>query len=407
MKKPAEARALILSAVKTLGSEVVDVLEASGRVVAEEVRATRDLPPWDNSAMDGYALRVADAAQPPAALSVSQSVGAGQTPTPLLAGTAARIMTGAPLPDGADTVVMREDVDESDPTRVTVRVAPRAGDHVRRRGEDVSAGDVVLGPGEVVHPADVAILCSVGRARVRVRRRPVVAILSTGDEIAEVGEPPSPAGIVNGNAWMLAAMVREAGGVPRVLGIARDSADSLAERLAEVDAADVLLTIGGVSMGDFDLVRDALVARGATLDFWKVAIRPGRPLVVGSLGATRVLGLPGNPVSSFVTFELFVRPALLAMQGHAQTARRQVEVTVAGSYAKQPGLTHYVRARLERTPHGVTAHLRPLQSSGALTSISRADALLVLPEPSAGVQSGDAATAMVLRESWDGAWGEG
>ncbi|MEW5851981.1 MAG: gephyrin-like molybdotransferase Glp [Myxococcota bacterium] len=402
MRKPQEALQEILSSVRPLSTEVVDVLEARGRVLAEEVRAGRDLPPWDNSAMDGYAVRSGETLlENERTLPIAFTIAAGDLPGPLPTGKAARIMTGAPIPQGADAVIMREETDENVAGSVTLHRAVKPGENLRHKGDDVRADQVVLTPGTEVGPAEIAMLCSVGRSRVRVRRRPVVAILSTGDEIAEVGDAPHPAKIINGNAWMLAAQVAETGGIPRLLGIARDTREDLVAHLRAAEHADVLLTIGGVSVGDFDFVKDALDDVGAKMDFWKVAIRPGKPLAVGSIGNTRVFGLPGNPVSSFVTFEVFVRPALMTMLGHARVGRRTVAVKVVGKYAKKPGLTHYVRANLERTKDGVLAHLRTQQSSGAVTSISGADALVVLEHDRESVSDGDAAVAMVLKDGWE------
>jgi len=401
MKQPAQALQDILRRVHALPSESVDVLEALGRVLAEDVRATRDLPPWDNSAMDGYALRAADglAGRP---VPVAFTVAAGDNVKSLQPGQVARIMTGAPVPQGADAVIMREEVDESNPALITMRRAAAAGENIRMRGDDVTQGTTVLRAGTVVAPAEVALLCSVGRSRVRVHRRPTVAILSTGDELAELGDAPHPARIVNSNAWMLAAQVRDAGGIARVLGIAHDTREALVERLAEAKGADVLVSSGGVSVGEFDFVKEALESVGARLDFWRVAIKPGKPLAVGVLGETLVFGLPGNPVSSFVTFELFVRPTLMALQGRTVTSRRTVRAKVQGTYAKKPGMTHYLRAELSREGPLTLARMRDQQSSGALTSIAGAHGLMVVEDASSGFSDGDLLDVIVLREDWDG-----
>jgi molybdopterin molybdotransferase len=398
-RPPADALKDILASLVPMAPETVDILAAHNRVLAEDVTAAVDLPPWDNSAMDGYALRASDAAQK--RLPVAFTIKAGDVPPPLPAGQAARIMTGAPIPSGADAVVMREDTDETDPKVVVLGTSTRPGENVRRRGEDVAAGSVVLRAGTLLGPADVGLLAGVGRARVRVSRRPTVAILSTGDEISEVGSPPHPGRIYNSNAWMLAAAVLEAGAQPRVLGIAADTQAALEHALRDAQDADVLLTIGGVSVGDFDFVKPALEAVGATLDFWRVAIRPGKPLAVGTMGRTRVFGLPGNPVSSFVTFEVFVRPALRVLAGLPGPHRRRVTATITAPYAKKVGLTHFIRVNLERVDGVVRAHPRLQQSSGALSSISGADGLMILEDARGNVAAGESAEVMVLREAWD------
>ncbi|MBI5498499.1 MAG: molybdopterin molybdotransferase MoeA [Deltaproteobacteria bacterium] len=402
LRTPAQALAEILARVHPLGTEMVDVLDACGRVLAEDVTAERDLPPWDNSAMDGYAVHSASV-RAGVPLEVSATVAAGAQPGAVPAGCAARIMTGAPMPPGADAVLMREETDETDPAHVTLQRVPAPGDNVRRRGEDVPCGRAVLPRGTVVHPADVGLLCAVGRARARVHRRPVVSILATGDELAEVGAPPSPTRIVNSNAWMLAAQVREAGAIPRVLPVAPDKRDALADALAEARQADALVTTGGVSVGDFDFVKDALADAGAVLSFWRVAIRPGRPLAVGTLGETAVFGLPGNPVSTFVTCEVFVCPALRRMLGAPRPRRRTVRAVLRGRYGKKPGLTHYVRVRLERLADGTAvAVLQETQSSGSLSSMALADGLMVVPEAQGDLSDGAAVEVMALRDGWEG-----
>jgi molybdopterin molybdotransferase len=396
---PQSALDTILADTRLLGAHTVDILDAPGRVLAEDIQAHAPLPPWDNSAMDGYAVRTAEVTpQSPMTIGLTVPAGAGLSALP--AGQAARIMTGAPVPTGADGVLMREDADESQPGLVRLSRAPQPGEHIRRRGEDVPEGSTVLTRGTLLRPSDVGLLAGVGRARISVVRAPVVAILATGDELLEVGSPPQPARIINSNAWMLAAQVREAGGIPRLLGIARDTRESLVTHLRQVDGADVLLTSGGVSVGDFDFVLEALSDVGARLAFWKVAIKPGKPLAVGTLGSTRVFGLPGNPVSSFVTFELFVRPALRALQGLSTPGRHTVVARAVGTYQKKPGLTHYVRVRLEAGPDGVRAHVLAQQGSGALTSLRGCDGLMVLAQDRGPLQAGEEAPVLVLHDGW-------
>lgn len=402
-----EALDAVLAPLAPLPSEVVDVVAALGRVLAQDVTAELPLPMWDNSAMDGYAVDAAGM-RAGVTLPVSMTVAAGASVTTLAPGTAARIMTGAPVPKGAVAVLMREQTDESDPQQVVLKRAPTEGEAIRRRGEDVEAGAVVLRAGHCVRAADVGMMCALGRARVQVRRAPVVAILSTGDELCEVGGQPQPGQIMNSNAWMLAALVKQAGAVPRVLATARDTREDLVGKLQGAAGADVLLTSGGVSAGDFDFVVQALADVGAQLDFWKVALRPGKPLAVGSMGNTRVFGLPGNPVSSFVTFVLFVAPALRALLGQSTPGHRQMQAVLQADLAKKGGMTLCVRSNLAWGPSGqVHALPRTQQSSGALTSISGADALVVLGHDSNGARKGDVVDVLLLDDGWmrSTAWG--
>ena len=300
--------------------------DALSRVLAGDVASDSDLPPFDRAAMDGYALRAEDVAGAPAALEVVGEVRAGQWPDLTVGpGQAVRIMTGAPVPPGADAVQQVEKTQPLDEFRVTILSAVAEGANVAPRGSEVRAGDVVLARGRVIDPAAIAVLASAGRARVRVARRPVVALLVTGDEIVEVSATPAPGQIRNSNGPAVAAQARLAGAEVRLLGVAPDRQDAIAEALRAGLAADVLVVSGGVSAGDYDLVEPALLELGATFLFTKVAVKPGAPLVFGRRGATLVFGLPGNPVSAQVTFDLFVRPALLKMQGATVVSRPRVD----------------------------------------------------------------------------------
>ena len=305
--------------------------DALSRVLAEDVVSDLDLPPFDRAAMDGYALRASDVADAPAALEVVGEVRAGQWPDLTVGpGQAVRIMTGAPLPPGADAVQQVEKTQPLDEFRVTIRSPVEPGANVAPRGSEVRAGDVVLARGRVIDPAAIAVLASAGKARVRVARRPVVALLVTGDEIVDVSASPAPGQIRNSNGPAVAAQARLAGATVRLLGVAPDRQEAIAEALGAGLAADVLVVSGGVSAGDYDLVEPALLGLGATFLFTKVAVKPGAPLVFGRRGETLVFGLPGNPVSAQVTFDLFVRPALLRMQGAAVVSRPRVAVELLG-----------------------------------------------------------------------------
>jgi molybdopterin molybdotransferase len=390
-----QAQAEILGRVRPLPTERVDVLAALGRVLAEPIRSTRRIPPWTNSSMDGYALRAADT-RPSATLRVVGRIIAGSLPERAVGdGEAMRIFTGAPLPDGADAVVPQEDVDARDGV-ITLRGGVAPGACVRPAGEDVREGDLVLEPGVPIGAAEVGLLATLGRTQVTVGRRPRVAVLSTGNELADLGVEPTPAQIPNTNTYSLMAQVAEAGGVATNVGIAPDDLDAIAERIARGTEADVLVSSAGVSVGDLDLVREALVSAGAELHLWKVDMRPGKPITFGSLGGRPVFGLPGNPVSAMVTFELFVRPALLRMQGRRHLARLILKATAVTPIPNPGSRRGYLRVTLERGQGGLGARLTGEQGSGLLRSMVAADGLAVVAGDTT-VAAGQPVEVMILR----------
>jgi molybdopterin molybdotransferase len=402
-----EAQRLILEATSGLGSESVVFAEALSRVLAEPVVADRDLPPADNSAMDGYAVRAADlagaASDRPGRLRVVFEVAAGAAATRALgAGEAARILTGAPIPPGADSVVRQEDVAREGES-VLVRVAPRLRENVRERGEDVRCGERVLEPGSVIGPAEVGMLASLGRSVVAVRQRPRVAIVSGGDELVEPGGDVGGGGIVASNSYSIAAQCREIGAIPRYLGIARDDPSDLERHFRAGLRDDVLVSSAGVSVGDRDYVRPVLEKLGCTLVFWGVKIKPGYPLCFGRFTASDgplVFGLPGNPVSAMITFELFVRPALLKLAGQRAWFRPLVRATLGERLQKTPGRMHFVRVALERRGDQVIARSTGTQSSGALRSMTLAGGLLIFPAEETVLNPGDSANVQVLDEGF-------
>jgi molybdopterin molybdotransferase len=382
----------ILSAVPPLDSERVPVREALGRVLAQDITARRDVPPWDNSSVDGYAVRAANVAsattEHPVALTVIEEIPAGRMPTQSVSdGRASRIMTGAPMPAGADAVVMVEDT-ALDRDRVLVRAAASIGESVRRRGQDVRAGATVVARGRRVRPADAGMAASLGYARIAVGRRPSVGVLATGDELIDVGEPERADRLFDVNSYSIAAQVAEAGGIAVALGIARDTPDALRAALSKLDGLDALIVCGGVSVGKFDFVKDVLTELGMVMDFWRVAMKPGSPMAFGSINGRPVFGLPGNPVSSMVTFEVFVRPALLRMAGARDVDRPVVTAELAEDVTKAPGKTHYVRARLWRDGARLMAAPTGSQDSGVLTSMVKADGLLVLGQATERIKAG-------------------
>ncbi|MBI4546189.1 MAG: molybdopterin molybdotransferase MoeA [Gemmatimonadetes bacterium] len=410
----AAAQEHILLAVKPLPLERVSLLEASGRVLAEEIHSPIDQPPWDNSAMDGFAVRAADvrgaSREQPVELELLEEVPAGGFATRSVGpGQAIKIMTGAPLPAGADCVVRLEHTDAWDGGQAAGKVAvfsdSDAGRNVRRRGEDLRAGAAVLEPGRLLRPAELGVLASLGRAMIRVHRKPRVAILSNGNELAELDEFHEVlAGrkIVNSNSYALAAAVLATGCQPLLLGTARDDEASLRAHLEGGLDADVLVTTAGASVGEHDLVKEVLLGLGLELDFWRVRIRPGSPFSFGRLGRLAVFGLPGNPVSALVTFEVLVRPALRRMLGRRAVHNRTLAVRAAERITSRPGLTRFLRATLEQDEAGGwRARLTGPQGSGMLSSMAQADALLVLPEDVEVVEAGAALVAMPLAPSDD------
>lgn len=389
-----EARARVLEGAGPLGVERVWFTEAVGRVLAEDVVSQHALPAFDHSAMDGYAVAVdALAGDAPFRLRVSaESRTGGALPGPIAPGDACRIFTGARLPEGTDAVVMQEDVTREGDVAV-LAARPKRGANVRRAGEDVSVGQVVLPRGTRVTPYATMLLASVERARLSVASRPRVAIVATGDELRDLGEAPRGGAVVDANAPTLAALVTMLGGAPVVLPRAADALD--ATRAVVRDAlgrSDLVLTIGGVSVGTHDVVKEALAREGVEMDFWKVAIKPGKPVAMGRASRdgrpVRVLGLPGNPASAVLTFALFAAPLIRAMQGDAAPVPLEYDARLARPLKRAPGRTEFLRVRLAREGDGLVAHPLENQASGAVTSFAWADALARVPAEVAALDEG-------------------
>jgi molybdopterin molybdotransferase len=391
-----EALEAILARISVVETERVDVLGALGRVLAEPVVSRREIPPWPNSSMDGYAVRAEDTGAG-ARLAVVGRVEAGTLPPRAVGrGEAMRIFTGAPLPDGADTVVPQEDVDAAD-GRIEVRRALERAAFVRPRGEDVRVGDRVLEPGTLLTAAEIGLLATLGYGQVRVHRRPRVAILSTGNELADLGTEPGPGQIPNTNTYTLMAQVLEAGADPVSLGVVPDRLEAIETRIRAARDADALVSSAGVSVGELDLVREALLRAGAELHLWQVSMRPGKPITFGSFGARPVWGLPGNPVSAMVTFELFVRPALLKMSGRRRLTRPRVRARALAPVPNPGSRRGYLRVCLEGSPEGLGARLTGEQGSAILRSMVAADGLAVVP-PDTFVPKGGDLEVILLRE---------
>jgi len=395
---PAEAASIILSHFQPLPPARRPLRDALDAVLAEDVASPIDLPPWDNSAMDGYAVRSADLQDTETDLEVIETIPAGQFPQKTVGkAQATRIFTGAPLPPGADTVIRQEDTAQSSNGRgrVTIRNARDAKKNIRRRGEDIRNGAVVLPAGTTLGPAQLGVLASIAYDAPLVHRRPRVAFMGSGDEIVELEQREAIlAGtkIASSNSYTLDALIRRSTAEPVNLGIARDSKESLREHLRGAAGADLLVTTAGVSVGEHDLVRDVLHDLGGELKLWRIGMRPGAPVGFGLLQGVPWIGLPGNPVSTMVTFELFVRPAIRRLQGHVLPFRRTVPVIVREPITLGPKLRHYLRAIVEEGE----ARLTGPQGSGILTSMARANALLIVPADMPTVPVGTELQAIML-----------
>lgn len=391
----------VLARVPRQPVEMIPLEAARDRVLASDVIAPRALPGFDNSAMDGYAAR---AAELPATLPIARVIAAGDPAgPPVPAGAAVRILTGAPMPPGLDAVVIQEDA-ALEGGRVVLPAA-RPGDHVRRIGEDLAIGACAITAGTRLRPWDLGVLAALGIAAVPVARAPRVALIATGDELVDVSVTPEPGQLVDSSAHALVALVREAGGTADYLGIASDTLESLAERFAVAAGYDAVITTGGVSVGERDHVRAALASAGVSLELWKVAMKPGKPFSFGLRAPPSSLdegarapffGLPGNPVSTVVAFELFVRPALLAMQGAAIVERPRAPVVLEAGYRKAPGRAHFLRARVERRGDRLIAHPHPKQGSAMQSSLIGSNALVEIAAEAVEIPPGGTTPALLL-----------
>lgn len=400
-----EALDHILSAIPLLDLEKVGILDALGRVLGEDVHAPRNLPPADNSAMDGYAVRVNDTAGvapgKPAVLEVIEDIPAGVLPRKTVGpGQASRIMTGAPVPKGADAVVRIEDT-EQDGKQVKVLVSLTEGTDIRRAGEDVREGELVIPRGTVIRPAEVGMLAALGRSFIAVHQRPLVAVLATGDELMDIDGGPSQWKIISSNTYATAAQILEAGAIPLQVGIAQDQREDLIKKFQAASRADIIISSGGVSTGDYDLVKDIMQEVGNRMRFWQVAMRPGKPLAFGALGGVPLFGLPGNPVSSMVSFEQFVRPSLLKMMGYQCLFRKVIRATLAEDIAKNKGLRYFIRGFVKREGNLYTVSTTGEQGSGILKSMVRANCLIVLPEDVILAKKGEEVSVQLLDGSLD------
>src|SRR3972149_2086073 len=407
---------IILNEIKPLGMERINILSALGRILCEDITAPIDNPPWDNSAMDGYAVKTADtkraSKEKPVLLKVIEDLPAGYTAKKTIkTGEAIRIMTGAPIPKGADAVVMVEDTEKTggrglppqalsggQGSGVRIFREAKTGDNIRKAGEDFKKGDIVLKKGMNIRPAETGMLAAVGKPNVYVYQKPNVAVLSTGDELVEIEEIPKTGKIINSNSYTLAAQIKECGAIPIQLCIARDTKKDLKEKLYYGLSADCIVSSGGVSVGDFDFVKDVLKELGSDprlkhagtgMRFWKVAMKPGKPLAFGVIGGKPAFGLPGNPISSMVAFEQFVRPTLMKMAGKTALFRQTFKAALTRDIKIKPGRVNFIRAELKPSESGFTVTPLDGQGSGMILTMVRANCFVIVPQDSTGFKEGD------------------
>jgi len=393
----------ILEVIVPLGREKASILDSIGRVIGEDIYANRNIPPKDNSAMDGYAVRWEDTrgatVSKPAILDVIEDIPAGTVPRKNIGvGESSRIMTGAPIPVGANAVVRVEDT-ERDGQRVKVFVKVKEAQDIRPAGEDVKEGELIISQGDVIRPAEIGMLAAVGRSFISVYQRPLVAVVATGDEIVDIDGHPNPWQIISSNSYSLAAQIMDCGGIPLQIGIAKDKRDDLVAKFKEALRADIIVSSGGVSVGDYDLVKDVMKEVGNRMQFWQVAMRPGKPLAFGSMEGIPVFGLPGNPVSSMVAFEQFVRPSILKMMGHKNLFRRIVRATLKDNITKKKGTRHFIRAHVSYENGRYSTATTGEQGSGMLMSMVMANGLIILPEYATSVKKGEEVSVQLIDRS--------
>lgn len=400
-----EALQTILDATTPLGYEKVAILDSRDRVLAEDVYAPRDIPPHDNSAMDGFGLVSEDTASAskdtPLLFDIIEDIPAGYMSEKIIGfAEAVRIMTGALIPEGVDAVIPVENT-EIDGNQVKIFEEAQMGQNVRYRGEDVKEGEQVLSRGRVIRPAEIGMLATLGRSFVHVYQKPLVAILASGDELIDVDGVASPAKIISSNTYSSAAQVMECGAIPLLAGIARDTKEDLTAKFTDALRADVIVSSAGVSVGDYDYVKEVLTELGVTINFWKVAQRPGRPFTFGRAGTKLFFGLPGNPVSSMVTFEEYVRPALLKMSGHTKLFRKTIKAVLKEDIKKKKNLRFFLRGQVTVENGKYYVVTTGEQGSGILKSMVLANGIIVLPEDGTYYKAGDEVTVQLVDRSFE------
>lgn len=400
-----EAIKVVLDEIRPLGPERVSIENALGRILYEDIIATRDIPFTDNSAMDGFAVISEDVKEAdekkPVILKILEELPAGKVPSKKLNhGECAKIMTGGIMPEGADAVVMVEDTELIDSTRVAIKSSVDKGENVRFRGEDIKSGTKVLKAGKLLRPQEIGMLAALGRASVMVYKRPLVAVLSTGSELINIDEPMAPGKVVDSNSYTLISAIKLAGAIPLPLGIASDTEEEIKKRILNNRAVDMFITSGGVSVGEYDLVKELFKEMGCEMKFWKAAIKPGKPIAFGLLNGIPLFGLPGNPVSSFVAFEVFVRPAILKMMGHREIFRRRYNATMEVDFKNKPGRMHFVRGIITQSDNKLKVKPSGDQGSAMISSLVAANCLIIIPAEKGDIKKGEDVEVMVLDESW-------
>jgi len=393
----------ILANFEPLGLEKINILEARGRIIGEDIFSPRNIPSADNSAMDGYAVRYTEAKgttkDKPLKLKIIEDIPAGKIALKKINnGEAARIMTGAVIPEGADSVIRQEDT-LRDGRTVIIYVSAEKGENIRFAGEDMRKGELVVKKRSPLRPAHIGMLASLGKASVNVYQRPRVAIMSTGDELVDIKTNPGPGKIVNSNSYSLAAQVLECGAIPIMLGIAKDKKTDLQKKFKSALDADVIISSGGVSVGDFDFVKNVMGEIGNAMHFWQVAMRPGKPLAFGAIEGVPLFGLPGNPVSAMVSFEQFVRPSLLKMQGHKRIFRQTIKAVCADEIQKKSGFRHFIRAIVKKEKDKYVTTTTGDQGSGILKSMVNANGLIVMGKNETRIKKGTEVTVQLLDDS--------
>ena len=393
----------ILVNFRPLGLEKINILEARKRVIGEDIFAPHNIPSADNSAMDGYAVRHIDTKgatqDKPLQLKIIEDIPAGKVALKKIKkGEAARIMTGAVIPEGADSVIRQEDTKKNGKT-VIIYSSIKKGLNIRFAGEDVQKGELVVNKGSAIRPADIGMLAALGKAFISVYQKPRVAIMSTGDELVDIETDPPLGKIINSNSYSLAAQVLECGGIPIMLGISKDKKIDLQKKFKTALHADVIISSGGVSVGDFDFVKDVMGEIGNAMHFWQVAMRPGKPLAFGAIESVPLFGLPGNPVSAMVSFEQFVRPSLLKMQGHKKIFRQTAKAVCDQEVQKSAGFKHFIRAVVKKEKDQYIASTTGAQGSGILKSMVIANALIVMGENETRIKKGSQVTIQLLDDS--------
>ncbi len=395
-----QAREAILNKIKPLPSEKLFLDQSLGRYLAQDVYSERNIPPWDNSAMDGFAVHTEDLAAGEGRLGIAYEIPAGALPQgPFEKGTAVKIMTGAPVPPGADAVVKREDTDERE-GEVIVRKAPAPGENIRASGEDLRAGELVLQAGIRLAPAQLGLLASIRQVMVPCSQRPVVAIIATGDEVADFDEELTENKISSSNSYTLKALVEEAGAIPLYLGVARDTREDLADKFSRASRADLILTSGGVSMGDYDIVREVMTEGGNVMEFWKVNIKPGRPLAFGTISGIPAIGLPGNPLSTMTSFYQFARPAILKFLGARELLLPRLKAGLSCPVKGSTDRPHYMSGILTRDGEGFSVSPAGPQGSGILSTLSRANCYMIIPPEGKPLEKGRLVECEIFNPAW-------